>query len=609
MYTYIDLGDTVYIGPLDPNKQKTEDYKWNNDYYNKLLANRQYNDAVEYASRYQFKDYNKQNKYLATIAALGSEGRLYEAVQNRAKTPEQKQALDFADNVFVPGGLETIIKDENGQYKDNEIYNRFVEAKQHIGAFIDKDYKYGNSPKKLSFVFPTNVDLSEYGDDSFNYFLNQMNTTKDELISSGIDIKVNKQGESVLTMDVDNDLSNKVLYYVAKQYYSPKKTDIWDSLFGYKNPNIKITSYDENNVEISRNKTAITEYSEVDVDYANLKYYADIIDNAKKAKDEIYEEVTKDNVYSSIKGTPIFDGKDELDNQLKQGIITASEYNNRLTEMTKNVLTFAETDYEHDIYTNYYDSTSSNPDRTMELVDADKRNGLLNHLSSIDDDRKHIYSGYVDGQYGVWIDVDAREGSTQKAEQGAFSVFIPGLLHNEAQQKINQDTKARSMIITDDLTNYKSSYTTQDGHIIKGTDGGRLLVNGAPAERETAEAIINKDIIIRDASNQLISQHLNQNGEIINKAGFENIAKRAAIQGADELYPGTLIKEDGTPMTIDEMNELLFSEDSPFYSKEKAEMLAKLGEKFSYQNFIKINAMLDIYWTIMGNLANFPVKQ
>ena len=134
----INFGDYTWFGDLDdkrnitynakdPTQKEFESKQFNDDYFNQLISNRQYEDAANYANQFHFNDPKMQRAHLNDIANLRRNGRILASCYNKIHDTQTLNKVEFFDKVFVNGGLETL--------ENNEYANKFIEAKRKLGSF------------------------------------------------------------------------------------------------------------------------------------------------------------------------------------------------------------------------------------------------------------------------------------------------------------------------------------------------------------------------------------------------------------------------------------------------------------------------------------------
>ena len=119
----VSFGNYSYYNPNDnsavPKGNAINKYKFDDRKFNQLIANRQYQDAADYASQFHFNDPATQRAHENDILNLRREGRKIAAVYGRIDDVDKLNKISFLDHVFVDGGLE--------QISDNPYAKRFAE--------------------------------------------------------------------------------------------------------------------------------------------------------------------------------------------------------------------------------------------------------------------------------------------------------------------------------------------------------------------------------------------------------------------------------------------------------------------------------------------------
>ena len=216
----ISFGNYSYYNPNNnsavPTGNAINKYKFDDRKFNQLIANRQYQDAADYASKYHFDDPSTQRAHENDILNLRREGRKIAAVYGRIDDVDKLNKISFLDNVFVDGGLE--------QISDNPYAERFASFKEHLGSTHKKGLigytdEIDKEATAISFTFaPEKQKL--FGID----WLAKDNTTKSveafyansglneaALKSAGVEI-THKDGFTTIKFDKSNPLANKIIY-------------------------------------------------------------------------------------------------------------------------------------------------------------------------------------------------------------------------------------------------------------------------------------------------------------------------------------------------------------------------------------------------------------
>ena len=145
-YTYFDdKPDGVNISKESTNYTfaYTQSHRFDENKFNKLVANRQYSDAADYASQFHFSDPETQKAHESDIINLRRSGRVLGAVYGRVQDPIDLAKITFADKVFTDGGLESsTFGSSNGDgdiYKSSlrSYYDQLEQYKARIGSKIN----------------------------------------------------------------------------------------------------------------------------------------------------------------------------------------------------------------------------------------------------------------------------------------------------------------------------------------------------------------------------------------------------------------------------------------------------------------------------------------
>ena len=147
-YTYFDPNaddKKIYKTATYAQKQR---YAFNQEKFNQLIANRQYNDAADYAAMFHFSDPKTQKEHENDIINLRRNGRVLGAIYSRIDDPNALAQIEFYDKVFVNGGLE--------QLTGNEYANKFIDYKRRLGSTIQNG-EVKDEATRLSIIFMLKV--------------------------------------------------------------------------------------------------------------------------------------------------------------------------------------------------------------------------------------------------------------------------------------------------------------------------------------------------------------------------------------------------------------------------------------------------------------------
>lgn len=610
----INFGDYTWFGDLDdkrnitynakdPTQKEFESKQFNDDYFNQLISNRQYEDAANYANQFHFNDPKMQIAHLNDIANLRRNGRILASCYNKIHDTQTLNKVEFFDKVFVNGGLETL--------ENNEYANKFIEAKRKLGSYTGSfirirnkktgEYEYGKPQEatKLEVTFQPKVQkflgidwLAKDNDKNIDNFYTQSGLNERALKTQGVEV-INKDGRTTLRFDKSNPLANKIIYNLPKR---ERNGDTPIPQIGG-NIDVSIVGLDSKNRRIKNQNM-----------FSNLTQIQDIIDSAKNTKEQYFKQndLTEKQYSSTVAGN-IDDNLAMLQEALKEGSITQQEFNKQysincgyIDSVLRNI---GSGNYE--MYSNKFNEETS--DETLNPVDNEKRNELINAITATNKANVHLSSMISNGKIGTLVELDAA-GLTSKQQEKLegtdddqlsngrrIQIFIPGLFQEQAQEKINRNTSSQAIQEANSMQDYDYDYKTQDGKTLTYDGLGGYIYDGEQIDKDNAVKIINKDLIIQDAVNNLQFYYLNKDNKLIDKTNYENKARELAIKACNDIDPGVpLSYTDGTPLTEDEV-----------FAHSKANPDDVYFGKIQYQVYDKLQNLYDVYNALMDAISYY----
>ena len=212
-----------------------------------------------------------------------------------------------------------------------------------------------------------------------------------------------------------------------------------------------------------------------------------------------------------------------------------------------------------------------------------------------------------DGEYGVLITIDAEDADGKDLDKNStlsdmaktreFKVFLPGFMSKEVQEKLDANTSTRAINEVNSMQDYGYAYELENGNLLKYNGDGTFNLSDSKGNKidniskDKAERYINKAMIINTSTEALIYQHMNNDGEIIDKEGYEKTARLIALNAANELYPDLDII--GDPRSKEYQESDIF--DKHKYTRENTQ----------YQMWEKLSDMYDIYEHILAELLKY----
>lgn len=584
----ISFGNYSYYNPNDNSAAPTGDavnqYKFDNRKFSQFIANRQYQDAADYASQFHFDDPSVQRAHENDILNLRREGRKIGAIYG-SLNQDQLNQVSFLDAVFVDNGLETL--------NNNPIANNFINAKQKlfegvapVGADPNAQAPVYNY---LSFRLEDNGKKTVAGIDwmakdnnaTTSNFYKLYGYSETQLKSAGVNV-IHKDGYTYLNFSGDNKLANKLIYDISK-------FAIDDTGEGYNSTMLAQTN------DINDTPTF--------PGFGNgyLETIKATIDGAKNTKDVAFSNLdlaTKD--YSSTIGPALDDNLEALNQMLASGQITQQEYNQQRKAvgsiLDQAIRSLGSGNYE--MFSNAYNKEAT--DETLVSLTDEQRSEIIQSISAANPKSLHFNAMVSNGQVGTLVTIDADEVSDKdisdnndrnKVKRRRRQVFIPGFMSEIAQEKINRNTSTRAIQEINDMQDYGYGFKTTDGKEIYSSMDGKFYIDGQEISKDEATRAINKTMIVEDAAANLKYQFTNNTGELFDTEGYKEMARKIAVKAANELNPNVSF---GDNVTVEDIFDKKGA--GPTVSDEYA-------SNMQYELYNKYQDVFDIYDRIMAAIT------
>lgn len=609
-YTYFNPNDddhNVYEVATAYQKQK---HAFKQEEFNKLIANRQYNDAADYAAQYHFSDPKIQREHENDIINLRRNGRILGAIYSRIDDPDALAQIEFYDKVFIDGGLNKLTK--------NKYVDEFIEYKKRLGSLVEYDDARNAittkeatrlaitfQPKQRTFLgFDA---LAKDNPNNIDDFYERSGLTEQQLKTAGITV-THKDGRTTLDFPKSNKLANQIIFNLPDDIYKQG-----DPRFNTDPNNISIVGYDA--------KGQLAGYNR---DHRNIKH---LIKAAKATKESYFKKTDlAEKDYSSTIGPAIDDNLEALKASYAAGEIDATTFNRQFKILGSNVIAAVQSlgSGNYEMYTNAYNKEVT--DETLISAHNEQRADLVNLISATDPKNIQLLSMCSNGKIGTLVVINAG-GLTSKQQEKLnniakpenqystrrIEIFIPGFMQEQAQAKINANTSSRSVQEVNSMLDWNYTYKCGNGIEITPDGKGGFLKNKKPIDKNEAIKEINKDMIIQDAVNNLKFNYLSWNGNLISDKNnsllgaeeYEKMARLIAVRAGNEFNPGIpLAKTDGSSYTVDELfNMKGLSTSQYWYNEENGE----ISQSLPYQVDKKIIDIYSIYDAIMKELQYYNI--
>ena len=580
-YTYYDGKPSDVIYPGIKGAGMLGHLAFDENKFNQLISNRQYNDAADYAAQFHFNDPETQKAHENDIINLRRNGRVLGAIYGRVKDQTDLAKITFADNVFVDGGLE--------RSGNNDLNTAFENIKSKIGSTVDENGNVVNEASTLEIIFEPKKNkllgidwLMPDNDNNIENFYKNSGLNVNTLRDNGVQV-INKDGRTILRFDKSNPLANKILY---------------------KTPVVLNTSFGDLDRRILANKpTKIIGYNkkgEVTGETDDLREFDSFIKDAITTKEKYFEDFDltyKD--YSSSIGPMISDELSSLKAMLNSGQIDDTQYNRQAKAIAPHIFsainTLGSSNYE--MYTNYLNEEPT--DETLVPVENKDRANLANLISSYAPKDIDVSAMVSNGKIGTLITLEGTGNETEsdKNDGRRIQIFVPGLLQEEAQAKINRNTSTRAVQELNSMIDWGYSYKLRNGSEIGVNNKGQFIKDKEVIDKQSAIQEINKDMIMEESLANLKFQYMNSDSNITDNLKYEEMAKLLAMNTVSDVYGDIKLNIDynNSKVALSDKFGNIYNPDDIFNRK--------INEnETQYEVYDRLNEIYAIYNELMNEL-------
>ena len=582
-YTYFDGKNGIYIpkGSTDYPFTFIQSHMFDENKFNQLVANRQYNDAADYASQFHFSDPETQKAHESDIINLRRSGRVLGAVYGRVKDPNDLAKITFADNVFVDGGLE--------RSGNNEINTAFEDLKSKIGSTVDSDGNVTNEASTLEITFEPKTNkllgidwLMPDNDNNIENFYKTSGLNVNTLRDNGVQV-INKDGSTILRFDKSNPLANKILYNTRT---------VLNGMMG-----------DVDRAVVATKPTKVVGYNkkgEVTGETDDLREFRAFIKDARNTKEKYFKDFDltyKD--YSSTVGPMISDELSSLKAMLNSGQINETQYNQQARAIAPHIFSAINTlgSGNYEMYTNNFNEEPT--DETLVPVENKDRSKLTDLISNYDPKDIDVSAMVSNGKIGALITLEGtgNETASDKNDGRRIQIFVPGLLQEEAQAKINRNTSTRAIQELNSMIDWGYSYKLRDGSEIGVNGRGQFTKNKEVINKQSAIQEINKDMIMEDALSNLKFQYMNADGNITDNLKYEEMARLLSMNAAADIYGDVKlnVNPQTTDVTLSDKFGNIYTPDDIFNRNIDR-------DKTQYEIYYRLNEIYSMYNELMDEL-------
>lgn len=567
-YSYIDdTSKDKNVYQYD-NKNNVK-YQYSSEHFQQLINQQRYEDAADYISQYKLDDPAQQRELEANIINLRRQGRIASAIWSKVNKDDADK-FRFANSVFSNGGLE--LSDDSYTKKFTDIKNRIGSTDEEQASKLQITFE----PEKqtmfgIDWLAPDNAY-------TIDNFYKTSGLSSQDLLEAGVEI-THKDGKTTLTFDKSNGLANKILYYMPDNddrvitpkgdknlisnlvglFRDTKSQKEWEGTindnagFLYSTLLPTISGLNDKGEVISSGK-------------GKLHQFRQYIDDALDVNDKYTMGNGEEKQYTSLLGGWIDDDMARLHEAYERGEIDEKQLNKALKNSNSRFVYDALASLgssRYEIYSNGFNENAN--DETLHLMENKQRAEIVRQLSSYASSPKDliVMAGEVNGQLGCWVTIGAEKTPTKELDESSTSgdatinrrtqIFIPGLLTEEAQAKLDANTEHRAIRETNLMQEYGYTYPVRDGSKISYKNGS-FYKDKEQISKEDAIREINGAIILENSISTMKYNYLNKDDGFLDREGYEEEAQLRAIAAMNELYPNTpLVDTDGYQYTIDDI--------------------------------------------------------
>lgn len=580
-YTYFDGKADGIIYQGTPGATATGKWAFDENKFNQLISNRQYNDAADYAAQFHFNDPKTQKAHENDIINLRRNGRVLGAIYGRVQDPTDLAKITFADNVFVDGGLE--------RSGNNDLNTAFENIKSKIGSTVDENGNVVNEASTLEIIFEPKINkllgidwLMPDNDNNIENFYKNSGLNVNTLRDNGVQV-INKDGRTILRFDKSNQLANKILY---------KTPVVLNTILG-----------DLDRPMLTNKPTKIVGYNkkgEVTGETDDLREFDSFIKDTITTKEKYFEDFDltyKD--YSSSIGPMISDELSSLKDMLNSGQIDDTQYNRQAKAIAPHIFSAINTlgSGNYEMYTNYLNEEPT--DETLVPVENKDRANLANLISSYAPKDIDVSAMVSNGKIGTLITLEGTGNETEsdKNDGRRIQIFVPGLLQEEAQAKINRNTSTRAVQELNSMIDWGYSYKLRNGSEIGVNNKGQFTKDKEVIDKQSAIQEINKDMIMEESLTNLKFQYMNSDGNITDNLKYEEMAKLLAMNAISDVYGDIKLNIDynSSKVALSDKFGNIYNPDDIFDRK--------INEnETQYEVYDRLNEIYAIYNELMNEL-------
>lgn len=497
-----------YIG----SSTKPEDQTFNQDYYNELVDNRQYQEAYDYAIQYPLLDPVEEGESMNELKNMLREGRVAQAVY-RNIDESAYPIVDFRNAVEQPGGLERLSK-------DNEYANKFKEYKASLGGGQNRlRVRFEPEIQKLLGMDWLRRDNTYANIDKF---YEETGFNKQYLEANGVEVHL-IDGINYLEFDKSNDLANSILLH----------------LHDGGNYGTKLQGVREDGSYTDYDKQSTVYNSDVmhGENPSNLKLMQRLYSNAYRLEEKAYADGSaKVKQYSSIFVPLMYENAQNLEDQLAQGKIKDATFNSRIKRENAKLITgiagMGVTDYE--IQSSYFNKDGEPVNRP--LTQKEKEEILEGYIGTKATDIKYGIT-ITGNRVGLTVILPPIKLTNEDEDEKSvrFTIFGDDI-EQTLQRQINNDPGMQAYQEINDMQDLGYTYKDNNGntYTYDRLDGWIVNGNDRSKSKEWVTRQIHKDKAAQDIGRAIVMNNVSVNGAMVDLKRYSNQIMAASVMIAND---------------------------------------------------------------------------
>lgn len=497
-----------YIG----SSTKPEDQHFNQDYYNELVDNRQYQEAYDYAIQYPLLDPVEEAESMNELKNMLREGHVTQAVY-RNIDESAYPIVDFRNAVEQPGGLERLPD-------NNEYANQFKQYKASIGSGQNRlRVRFEPETQKL-----LGMDWLRKNNTYANIdkFYEETGFNKQYLEANGVEVHL-IDGVNYLEFDKSNDLANTILLHLHD-----------GGTYGTKVQGVR---EDGSYTDYDRQSTVYNSDVMIGENPSNLKLMQRLYSSASRLEEKAYVDGSANvKQYSSTFVPLMYENAQTLEDQLVQGKIKDATFNSRIKrENSKLIAGIAGIGAgQYEIQSAYFNE------------DGEPVNRPLNQEEQTELLERYRGTKAKDIQYGISITGNMvgltvilppiEETNKRKAQKSARFTIFGDDIEQTLQRQINNDPGMQAYQEINDMQDLGYTYKDNNGNTYTYDGLGGWIVNGndKSKSKEWVTRQIHKDKAAQDIGRAIVMNNVSVNGAMVDLNRYSNQIMAASVMIAND---------------------------------------------------------------------------